>query len=699
MNAATAPANETPQEAARRLSATKLRDGFKPEGLHVYTDAGGSPIYYKIRLRHANGDKHIRPMKANGAGFVLGEPPFPNGKPLYRLHEVAARNNECVIVTEGEKCADALVRLGLIVTTSGGADSANCADWQPLTGRDLVLWPDNDEAGARYAEAVRNHLQALGCIVRTLDVAALDLPPKGDCVEWLAAHSGATAADVLALPTVGAVESAAEVARIQTAPELLRRPVPAPLAYPRDALGPLLGQAAESLLRVIQAPDAICAGSLLAAASLAAQAFADVEIDGRRIPLSLWLLSIAESGERKSSVDTEAMRAARDYEHALAEPYAQACERHTAEFAEWEARRRAAEKECSKTGAGLADRLKAIGPAPAAPLIPRAIVGDFTAEGLAKLLAAGLPSVGAFTDEAALVFGGHGMTQETIVRTAGTLSKLWDRGELDRVRAQDGAIKLYGRRFALHLMAQPVIAERAFENEILAGQGFLARCLLAWPQQTAGFRPYCAENLRDDSALSRLLERLGALHRMPLPLAEGSRQELAPPLLRLDHDAVGLWRRFHDQIEIRMQPAGDYAPVKPWASKTPEQALRIAGVLTVIERHGSPMIDAPTMERAAEIALWHLSEAVRLIGTQQIPPAVRDAEALLEWAHATERALIHSRDVLRLGPNRIRSADAFRAAVAQLERTGWAESIPGGAEIDGAHRRNVWRILSASGAC
>jgi len=249
------------------------------------------------------------------------------------------------------------------------------------------------------------------------------------------------------------------------APEPLRRPVPPPEPYPFAELGTVLQPAAESLRRVIQAPDAVCGASILAAASLAAQALANVEIDGRNIPLSLWLLTIAESGERKSAVDSEAMRAARDYERQLARAHEVEMTAHAAELDEWEARCTAARTKAKKSqGAGLADALRAIGPAPPAPLVPRVVVADFTAEGLAKLLAIGQPTVGAFTDEAALVFGGHGMTKETVTRTAGTLCKLWDSGTLDRVRALDGATKLHGRRMAMHLMAQPVIAERALSD-------------------------------------------------------------------------------------------------------------------------------------------------------------------------------------------------------------------------------------------
>ena len=485
-----------------------------------------------------------------------------------------------------------------------------------------------------------------------------------------------------------------------TAPEPLRRPTPPPEPYPITELGPILAPACESLRRVIQAPDAVCGASLLAAASLAVQGLTDVHNDGRMHPLSLWFLTVAESGERKSAVDVEAMQPAREHEKALSVAYAAAFAAHEAELEQWNAERECAKAKAKKSsGAGLADALRKLGPAPPAPLLPKLTVADFTAEGLAKLLAIGRPSVGAFTDEAALVFGGHGMTKETVTRTAGTLSKLWDNGTLDRIRAGDGAIKLYGRRLALHLMAQPIIAERALSDDVLAGQGFLARCLLAWPESTAGSRSYRAENLREDPAMIQYRARLTTLLQEPLPIAEGQRNELAPRALKLAPDAVTVWRGVHDAIEAQLKPGGRYATVRPWASKAPEQCLRIAGVLTLIEGTDASVIEAGTIERAAELTLWHLNEAARLAGTAELSPEVRDAEALLEWCHATGRTgqkMLHSGAALRLGPARVREAETFRHAMVELERAGWANKIEGGAELDGRHRRNVWRIVPAS---
>jgi hypothetical protein len=121
--------------------------------------------------------------------------------------------------------------------------------------------------------------------------------------------------------------------------------------------------------------------------------------------------------------------------------------------------------------------------------------------------------------------------------------------------------------------------------------------------------------------------------------------------------------------------------------------LRIAGVLTLVEDSNARNIGAPAVERAAEIALWHLSEAVRLAGTAQLSPEVQDAEALLIWCHSTGRRQLHSRAALQFGPARIRERSRFVAAMGELQRAGWALRIEGGVDIDGSHRKNVWQIV------
>lgn len=201
---------ETPKEAARRLSAGAVREGYKPQALHVYHDAGGDPVYWRMRLKNqASGEKWIRPMYWHGSGYVIGEPPAPaKGKPLYRLPELMAADPAAtVLIVEGEWCADHLYKLGLIATTSGSAASASAADWTPLHGRHCLLWPDHDAPGSKYADEAAAILRELGCTVELIDVAALGLPDKGDAVDWRALHPDWTALDVYSLPRLAPVFS------------------------------------------------------------------------------------------------------------------------------------------------------------------------------------------------------------------------------------------------------------------------------------------------------------------------------------------------------------------------------------------------------------------------------------------------------------------------------------------------------------
>ena len=481
------------------------------------------------------------------------------------------------------------------------------------------------------------------------------------------------------------------------APEPLRRPMPPAAPYPTDALPEILAEAVTATHEVIRAPAAICGQSFLAAASLAAQAHADVEIDGRIELLSLFALTIGESGERKSAVDAVALLAHREFERRRMREFGP-------EFAEFENARAAYEtarnsilKKKSKESPGDAQErigyeLKKLGPPPAEPPKPILFTGTPTLEGLHKLFVSGLPSVGLFHDDAGEFVGGHAMSDENRLKSAAGLSKLWDRGEFDRVRAGDGANKYFGRRVASHLMVQPVVAERVLSDDILTQQGLLARALLGWPTSTIGERPYVDTDLTQHPAVRRFHGRIGELLARPWCSAEDSQHELAPPALHLTSDAKELWVAAHDAIEADQREGGAWVNVRPWASKAGAQILRIAGVFTVIEDPDATMIEGDAIARAARLVDWHLAEAVRIVGTAAVPAQVRNAEALLDWCRRERLNVVYSGQALQFGPSAIRSLDSFNVAMTVLEKAGWAAPIEGGAVIDGKQRRRVWAM-------
>ena len=90
---------------------------------------------------------------------------WPTPRPLYRLDLLAAHPNAVVVICEGEKAANAAQRLlplpeYVCMTSPGGSNAAHRADWSPITGRTVIIWPDNDEPGQHYARTVINLLHS-----------------------------------------------------------------------------------------------------------------------------------------------------------------------------------------------------------------------------------------------------------------------------------------------------------------------------------------------------------------------------------------------------------------------------------------------------------------------------------------------------------------------------------------------------------
>ena len=160
-----------------RGSGCAYRDRDRP--LNISPGLDQSWYYYR-----PDGSLHLTVIRSNA----------PNGKrirrdpsgvkpphPIYAVREVLERQGAQVLVVEGEKTADAAAERfpGYVVTTScGGSKQAKQSNWIPLAGREVVIWPDADEAGATYARDV----EALAREAGAANVRVVELPvglPKG----------------------------------------------------------------------------------------------------------------------------------------------------------------------------------------------------------------------------------------------------------------------------------------------------------------------------------------------------------------------------------------------------------------------------------------------------------------------------------------------------------------------------------------
>lgn len=479
-------------------------------------------------------------------------------------------------------------------------------------------------------------------------------------------------------------------------PQPLLREIPPGEAYPVEALGPLRA-AVQAVQDISQAPLAIAAQSALSVASLAVQGFADVQTLGGDAPCSLFCLTIAESGERKSTCDRLLMRGVRDFEHEQAEAYRAAYAEYEVAHEVWAGKRKRLMTEAAGADPAKATKaeagLRALGPEPRAPLLPKLTAQEPTLEGLLKLYQLGRPSLGLFSDEAGGFIGGHAMNADNRLKTIAGLSQLWNGDTVDRIRSGDGASDFPGRRLAAHLMAQPIAARPLLADPQASGQGFLARFLITDPPSAIGARLRRGHAPESEAAIASFNARLAAVLATPLPTG-GTPQELAPVRLPLSQAAHELLWRFYEATE-RSQGAGrELEHVRAYASKAAEQAARIAGVLTLWGELDAPAVSPEAMLWGVTLAQFYLSEAQRLAEAGAVSEETNRAEVLRKWlVESWPHPEIMPREVVQSGPNRLRESKAARATLSVLVAHGWLEPLPNGTEVRGAVRREAYLIV------
>jgi hypothetical protein len=151
-----------------------------------YKDENGELLFQVVRYE----TKEFRQRRPDGNGGWQWNLDGVR-RVLYRLPELTkADPEEPVIVCEGEKDVDRLRERGFIATTNAaGAGKFHLVDSTPLHGRDVVIIPDNDEAGQKHAEQVASILHEKAESIRVLNLP--DLPDKGDVSDWLDSGSDA----------------------------------------------------------------------------------------------------------------------------------------------------------------------------------------------------------------------------------------------------------------------------------------------------------------------------------------------------------------------------------------------------------------------------------------------------------------------------------------------------------------------------
>lgn len=161
-----------------------------PSYQYVYCTELGEITCYLYRFEYVEQGKrvkHFLPLtycqsSKNNKAWRWQSPPAP--RVLYNLDCIAAYPSKPIIFFEGEKCVDAGTLLFpdfVATTTLHGANSPHKTDLSCLNGKKVLIWPDNDESGKKYAENLAHCLHQAGVAsVHFMNLDKLGYIPEKD---------------------------------------------------------------------------------------------------------------------------------------------------------------------------------------------------------------------------------------------------------------------------------------------------------------------------------------------------------------------------------------------------------------------------------------------------------------------------------------------------------------------------------------
>ncbi len=429
------------------------------------------------------------------------------------------------------------------------------------------------------------------------------------------------------------------------------------IPYPIDALPSLLQKTVSAYQQYGQQPTALVACGALANVSLCCQALGNVARDQYLTsPTSLYFLVVASSGDRKTASDTLFSYAARRWEEAFREKREPLVQAALILHRAWQMQRSGLLSQIKRStfASNDADKLthqlaELIRNEPTVPLFPSLYFEDCTPEGLAHNLSQNWPSTSLWSDEGGIVLGGHGM-QSSQTRFVALLNRLWDAKEYSTHRKTSDNFIVKNRRLTLNLMMQPILMQQLIlqPTNIARQSGFLARCLVAYPNSLMGQRFYQEPN--DTLVFFKdYNERIkDCLTETEYLTAKGC---VDLPTLFMSPAAKKQWVQFFNSVESGICDKGQWSMIKDFASKAAENSARLAALFHLFEgKEGD--ISANHCEQAIQIIQWHLQETRRLLTTESAAAPLHNAQKLLSWLIEKNIKLTTARVIQRLSPLR-----------------------------------------------
>jgi hypothetical protein len=159
--------------------------------VYDYRNAEGMLVHQIARFEDGVGNKTFRQKWPDGNNGWVSKKPKGFRYVPYRLPELMDHDRTIpTLIVEGEKDVDNLRKIGITATTNAGG----AGNWRPELNEyfrafDVVIVPDNDDAGRKHAQRVAENLHLIAARVRIFDLGKhwKKCPEKGDISDCIGA--------------------------------------------------------------------------------------------------------------------------------------------------------------------------------------------------------------------------------------------------------------------------------------------------------------------------------------------------------------------------------------------------------------------------------------------------------------------------------------------------------------------------------
>jgi hypothetical protein len=452
-----------------------------------------------------------------------------------------------------------------------------------------------------------------------------------------------------------------------------RPPTQAPiLSYPVDAFTPLLQDVICALHDDTQIPIELIGNVVLAAASLACQPHIEVipAHTHQPEPCALYLLTLAESGEGKTTINKKVMKPFYSFAEKMNQEYLERLALYKQKHRSWKVKMQALEGRLRKAirdeeeGEDEEKNIDALARRePKRPICPVILYEDATPKAFIEGVSE-YPEAGLLSDEASTFFKGY------LKNNLGLLNKAWD-GETYNHRRSDGESHDINPCLTLSLLAQPLVFEDYLKKhgELAKGSGFLSRFLFANTISSIGQRNGNTNFGRSDEALKKLHTRIEQLLDVQRTHFYGNKNK--KKTLRLSDEAKTLQAQKRSEAERKIGLNEEWEHIRDIASKSGSNAIRLAAIFTFIQEEDSPQISAAMLGAAYKVIDWHLDQTSMLFYSTSVRCQFeQDIYELFSWLKnkflSEKGAPVPVNHVEKCGPNRLRRVNILRPLLEQL---------------------------------